>query len=43
MEDETYDEMDVESVVIHGYDEDEDMDANDAAFLRGFLDIGAET
>lgn len=35
-----YDELDVESVVWNGYDEIEDMDAGDAAFLRGYLGAG---
>ncbi len=35
-----YDEMDAESVVLHGYDEDEDMDADEAGFLRGYLGMG---
>lgn len=35
-----YDEMDAESVVLHGYEEDEDMDAGDAGFLRGYLGMG---
>lgn len=32
-----YDELDVESVVMSGYEEREDMDAKDAAFLRGYF------
>lgn len=35
-----YDDTDVESVVLHGVDEEEDMDADEAAFMRGYLDVG---
>ncbi len=35
-----YDELDVESVVLHGYDEAEDMDAADAGFIQGYLGMG---
>lgn len=35
-----YDNMDAESVVIHGHEEDEEMDAAEAAFLRGYLGMG---
>ncbi len=38
--DNEYDEMDAESIVLHGYDEDEEMDAGEAAFLRGYLGMG---
>ena len=37
---EWYDETDMESVVLHGHEEDEDMDAGDAAFLRGYIEAG---
>ncbi len=37
---EEYDEMDAESVVLHGQDEEEDYDASEAAFLRGYLGMG---
>ena len=39
-EEESYDESDIELVVLRGYDEEEDMDAGDAAFLRGYLGMG---
>jgi hypothetical protein len=35
-----YDELDVESVVWNDMDEAEDMDAEDAGFLRGYLGMG---
>ena len=35
-----YDEMDMESVVWHGQDESEDLDAGDAGFMRGYLGMG---
>jgi hypothetical protein len=37
---EEYDDMDVESVILHGHDEDEDVDPDEAAFLRGYLGMG---
>ena len=40
MDSEHYDEMDMESVIIHGQEEEEEIDARDAAFMRGFLDMG---
>ena len=36
----SYDETDIESVVLHGGEEDEDMNAEDAGFMRGFLGMG---
>jgi len=39
-EDPYYDETDVESVILAGRDEEEDMDAAEAAFLRGYLGMG---
>ena len=35
-----YDETDVESVVLHGAEEDEELDAAEAGFLRGYLGVG---
>jgi len=35
-----FDEMDAESVVLHGAEEDSDMNAAEAAFLRGYLGMG---
>lgn len=35
-----YDEMDMESVVWHGHEEDEELDPMEAGFIRGYLDIG---
>ncbi len=35
-----YDEMDMESVVLHGQEEEEDLDAAEAGFLRGYLGLG---
>ncbi len=40
MDQERYDETDVESVVLHGYEEEEDLDADEAAFVRGYLGMG---
>lgn len=37
---EEYNELDVESVVMSGADEEEDMPAEEAAFLRGYLGMG---
>jgi hypothetical protein len=37
---EEYDDMDVESVILHGHEEDEDVDPDEAAFLRGYLGMG---
>jgi hypothetical protein len=34
-----YDEMDMESVLIHGGEEEEEMDAEEAAFMRGYLGV----
>ena len=39
-DEERYDETDMESVVLHGHEEDEDIDAADAGFMRGFLGMG---
>jgi len=33
----TYDDLDVESIVLHGAEEDEDVNPAEAGFLRGFL------
>lgn len=38
----SYDEMDAESIVLHGYAEEEEMDPAEAGFLRGYLDIDEE-
>lgn len=38
--DDQYDEMDVESIILHGHEEEEDMDAAEAGFLRGYLGMG---
>ncbi len=35
-----YDPMDVESVVLHGYEEEEDLEDYDAGFLQGYLGMG---
>lgn len=36
-----YDELDAESIVRHSHDEEEDMNAEDAGFLRGYLGLTA--
>jgi hypothetical protein len=35
-----YDEMDIEMVVLRGYEEDEDIEVADSAFIRGYLGMG---
>lgn len=35
-----YDGMDVESVILRGLEEEEDIDPEDAAFMRGYLGMG---
>ena len=39
MDDWSYDAMDAESIVMHGGEEEEDMDLAEAAFLRGYLGL----
>lgn len=35
-----YDEMDAESVILHGYEDDSELDPEEAGFLRGYLGMG---
>lgn len=35
-----YDDMDIESVVLKGHGEDEELEASDEAFMRGYLGMG---
>lgn len=39
---EYYDNMDMESVVIHGGEDNEEINAEEAAFMRGYLGLGEE-
>lgn len=35
-----YDATDIESTVLHGYAEEEDLDAADEGFMQGYLEAG---
>jgi len=37
---EHYDDLDFYSIVSHGREEDDDMDAGDVGFMRGYLGMG---
>jgi len=37
-EDDGFDDTDMEEVVMHHHEEEEDLDADDSAFVRGYLE-----